>query len=165
MIEQHFKIEDFKSNKVTITWDEVVFGYKYHLFKDKDVIAFIEDWLSSDSAKNDPDATSLASTVGEQTLSDDIKEDIISKGNIESIKAKKKWIWLILDRILKSKVSDQEKLETIAEIWAEIDYPEEMRELIYYQPSEGQDFIETESRGGLIEKCEIFNNLLKKQLD
>ncbi|MCP3660451.1 MAG: DUF2247 family protein [Bacteroidetes bacterium] len=119
-----------------LTWSVLYFGFKNNYISPKALIRIIN--------KN-PDSLNLTEqllidfNVNEEDnffLERQLKE--LSKNNLKQ--GIRIWQLALLIEIQKMNISKKEKLEKIANLWADFDYPDSWRSFIYYMPELGNPY-------------------------
>ena len=146
---------------VPITWSVLYVGLDESWLSSKEVVALINEH----AAALDCEEALLVDLNIEEEDKDFVLKVLQEKGAEEASQGRDAWQLARMVDIKKSKKSLYEKLEDISWLWADIDYPEEWNDFIYYMPnSNGEvhtseeiykkflDFLEqAERRQGLLE--------------
>ncbi|MCU0122213.1 DUF2247 family protein [Pseudomonas sp. B2M1-30] len=121
-----------------LTWKELLFGLNRGYIDEEGVSKYVCNTLTESSSEK---AYELASLEPEELSSAyDLLDFLADKNEAEETEITKPWIFLLLSHYLDNKHLLKDPLETIEDLYAEFDYPEEISSIVRYMPPpEGVD--------------------------
>lgn len=163
-------LKKFKENNISISWKTIIVGRKLGLANASFIEEFATDCLINNSKIKNQYIAELASGITDNFEIDQLLSKISQSMNIildeESIEYDaeiRKWRYVVLVQLLDKKYGNEDLLQKIEEIYADFDYPEDMRNLIYYIPSGTFDPTKFSREECLQRLVNLFNEFLIKE--
>jgi hypothetical protein len=123
----------FIQQRVTLAWDEALWGYEHQLVGWSGVVALAQHRLCSHSTLSEIELSGLdksqTSRIGE------LLRELAGDANQEhEATALKKWLYLVLAWTLDQKARLTDPLAQVEAIYADFDYPIEIENFVRYMP-------------------------------
>ena len=130
---------DFIREKVNLSWREAVWGLDRKWLGWRSLVDLARaqsernhrSELIAELATVDKDRSHRASELARQLAA--------TEPAVDEAYLKRKWLYLVTARLAQTKEEQTEFWKVIEEIYAEFDYPQEMRSFVPYEPPDGND--------------------------
>lgn len=128
----------FRKYGIVPTWADVMFGLKLGLVTEKEVSDEAVQTLEGGGKQGEDDEKALL----ELCCPDLNRDEVI--GRVETLAdacttglAEERWGYVLCKTALERRGSDEELLDALADVYAILGYPADMRPFVYYIPAEG----------------------------
>lgn len=173
-IEAKYPITIFTDNNLICSWDTIKVGWDLGRLTTDEISKFALDYAEQNPGLINEYISELALGVQDNEIDNHLKgifqslslqypEEESSAWNIEW----RKWRYCIMNEMYKHIKDDEKLLIAIEGVYADFDYPEDMRPMIYYLPTEdGQESLEPDqARKILVHKIKKFLEKEKTKID
>ena len=126
------------SDKVRLSWRDVLFGLENQLL-DLSVPAELAGEQLAEYDYPSASLIELAGTRKGEPIIDLVRDLAESEPPCRDAEIRSKWVYLVLDGLYQHREEFSDPLEMVEAIYADFDYPEEIRGLVRYMPREGPD--------------------------
>lgn len=141
-----FSTDIFKQSKINYDWKTLYVGFKLGLISNSDITKCAIEFLASHPDSNNQNIIHLA--WGDNDFDyEELLMDLLKESNVNDLSPdsdvwqfeKRKWRFGILSNLKNTYRDDfEEMLNKIAEVYADLDYPEDMEDFInYLTPKDG----------------------------
>ncbi|MNW42729.1 hypothetical protein D3C74_199090 [compost metagenome] len=167
-----FSIDIFKKSKINYNWTTLYVGLKLGLVSNSDITKYAIEFLTSHPDSNNQNIIQLAwgeyDFDCEELLMNVLKESIVNDLSPDSDVwqvEKRKWRLGILSYLKTTYQDDyEEMLNKIAEVYADMDYPEDMEDFInYLTPKDGYNPLLYSHEENVARLVNLFNSFLDKE--
>lgn len=132
---------DFVSNKVKLTWTDILYAIKSNLLSPDSAIAHAVVQISKTEEHNQV-LFDLASLFDGESIQPYLDQLASLEEGLDESELNEKWLYLLLDWIFENKDKYTDPLGMVEEIYADFNYPESIISFVRYMPSDGP-FLET----------------------
>jgi hypothetical protein len=167
-----FSTNIFKKSKLNYDWKTLYVGLKLGLIEYSDITNFAVEFLASHPDSNNQNIIQLA-WGGNDIDYERLLENILKESNVDDLFPdsdvwqfeKRKWRFGILIYLKRIHQDDfEELLNKVAEVYADMDYPEDMDSFInYLTPKDGYNPSLHSPEENVARLINLFNNFLNQE--
>ncbi len=128
----------FISARTTLTWREVLFGLENELLAPRAVVEVAVDRLAAEPAPL-PALVELAGRGAWEWSRDLVEQLAAAEPERAPGSVRAKWLYLVLSWVFEHRQMFREPLQTVEEVYADFDYPDEMAPFVRYMPGTAPD--------------------------
>lgn len=139
------KLANFAKNNISVSWKTILTGRKLHLADKSFVKDFASQYLLDHYKLDNINIIELAYGLEDEfEINENIKKILNAlKVNIDDLEQfnieKRKWRFLMLEKLIHQNYSNKEILEKIESIYCDFEHPEDISEFILYMPPAKDD--------------------------
>ena len=128
----------FIGARTSLTWREVLFGLENELLAPRAVVAVAVDRLAAEPAPL-PALVELAGRGAWEWSRDLVEQLAATEPERAPGSVRAKWLYLVLSWVFEHRQMFSDPLQTVEEVYADFDYPEEMAPFVRYMPGTAPD--------------------------
>ena len=122
------------------TWVDVMFGLKVGLVAEKEASDEAVRALEGDGKQGEDDERALLALCWPDLNRDEVIGRVETLADVHAVGlAEERWEYVLCKAALDRRGSDEELLDALADVYATLGYPADMRPFIYYIPAESAD--------------------------